>query len=216
MRALLKEAATSQSPADGSGNLNQNAVSASEGSRKNIGSHWPEWMTLALYAIVVACAIPYHEPWADEAQAWQIARSLSLTDLFLKYVRYEGSPGLWHFLLWILNRVHVSYSGMHWVAGAIAVAGVSILVLRSPFPRYLKLSLPFTYFLLFQYAVVARSYVLVPLMLFMIASRWKKSPVGIALLLGLLANVALHATVISGGLAIVYAMERMVDGDFKE
>jgi len=104
---------------------------------------------------------------------------------------------------------------MHWISGAIAVAGVSVLVLRSPFPRYLKLSLPFTYFLLFQYAVVARSYVLVPWLLFLIASRWKRSPAVMALILGLLANVAIHAAVISGGLALVYAIERLRNGDYK-
>jgi hypothetical protein len=103
---------------------------------------------------------------------------------------------------------------MHWICGAIAVAGTSIFVLKSPFPRYLKLSLPFTYFLLFQYAVVARNYVLVPWLLFMIASRWKRNPTVIALLLGLLANVAAHAAVISGGLAIVYLIERIRDRDF--
>jgi hypothetical protein len=182
---------------------------------QKIRLRWPEWTTMVLYAGMVAFAIPYHEPWADEAQAWQLARTLPLVTLFQKYIRYEGSPGLWHFLLWILNRAHVSYTGMHWICGAIAVAGISILVLKSPFPRYLKLSLPFTYFLIFQYAVVARNYVLVPVMLFMIAFRWKKSPAAIALLLGLLANVALHAAMISGGLAVVYAIERMRDGDFE-
>jgi len=194
----------------------QHHASILDGLREKIRLRWPEWITVVLYALVVTFAIPYHEPWVDEAQAWQLARSLPLVALFQKYIRYEGSPGLWYFLLWVLNRAHVSYSGMHWICGAIAVAAVSILVLRSPFPRYLKLSLPFTYFLLFQYAVVARSYVLVPLMLFMIAYRWKRSPVIMALLLGLLANVALHAAVISGGLAIVYAVERIRDGAFKE
>lgn len=195
--------------------LMQHRVSVLGGLHENIRSRWPEWITMVLYASVVAFAIPYHEPWADEAQAWQLARSLPLVALFQKYIRFEGSPGLWHFLLWILNRAHVSYSGMHWICGAIAVAGVSVLVLRSPFPRYLKLSLPFTYFLLFQYAVIARSYVLVPLLLFVVASRWKRSPVLMALLLGLLANVALHAAVISGGLAILYAIERIRNGDYK-
>jgi hypothetical protein len=191
-------------------------ISGLGGLRARISLRWPEWVTIVSYALVVASAIPYHEPWVDEAQAWQMARSLPLAALFQKYIRYEGSPGLWYFLLWILNRAHVSYSGMHWISGAIAVAGVSLLVLKAPFPRYLKLLLPFTYFLLFQYAVVARSYVLVPWMLFMVAFCWRKSPTFIALLLGLLANVALHAAAISGGLAIVYAVERIRDGDFKE
>jgi hypothetical protein len=176
----------------------------------------PEWIALALYALVLAYAISYHEPWADEAQAWQLARSLSLPALFHKYIRYEGSPGLWHLILWILNKAHVSYSGMHWFSGMLALAGTAVLVLRSPFPRYLKLSLPFTYFLLFQYAVVARSYVLVPGILYLIAWRWKKSPIILALLLGLLANLALHAAVISAALAIVYTMERLRAVDLRE
>jgi len=169
---------------------------------------WPEWSTLALYATLVGLAIPYHEPWADEAQAWQLARTLPLSALFHTYLRYETAPGLWHLLLWIMNRVYVSYTGMHWICGLIAVAGTAVLLFRSPFPRYLKLTLPFTFYLVFQYAVVARSYVLVPLMLYLIAFYWKKSPIVLTLLLGLLANLSLHVAVISGGLAIVYVIEQ--------
>ena len=146
-------------------------------------------------------------PWADEAEAWQLARSLSLHDLFHTYLRYEGAPGLWHFLLWVLVRAGVSYSGLHWICGGIALAGVSVLMLASPLPRYLRLVFPFTFFLLFQYAVVARNYVLAPMLLFGVAALWKRRPVLVALLLGLLANVALHAAVISGGLAVVYALQ---------
>jgi hypothetical protein len=101
----------------------------------------------------------------------------------------------------MMIRIHISYAGLHWICGAIATAAVWLLLFRSPFPRYLKLSLPFTYFLLFQYAIVARNYVLAPLLLFLAAMAWKKSPFRLALALGLLANVSLHAAVISGGLA---------------
>ena len=174
--------------------------------------NWPECMALALYAALVAFAIPYHEPFVDEAQSWQLAKSLSLYDLFHTYLGYEGSPGLWHFLLWILIRLHVTYSNIHWVCGAIGLVAVSILVLKSPFPRYLKLTLPFTYFLLFQYAVVARNYVLAPLLLFFIALWWKRSPVTVAIMLGLLANVSLHTATISSGLAIVYLIARRREG----
>jgi hypothetical protein len=49
---------------------------------------------LALYAGLLAYMIPRHEPWADEAQAWELAQSLSLKSLFGTYIHYEGSPGL--------------------------------------------------------------------------------------------------------------------------
>ena len=174
--------------------------------------HWPEYLTLVLYAALVAFAIPYHEPFVDEAQSWQLARTLSLHDLFHTYLRYEGSPGLWHILLWVLIRLHVTYANIHWICGAIGFAGVSVLVLKSPFPRYLKLTLPFTYFLLFQYAVIARNYVLAPLLFFLIALCWKRTPLVVALMLGLLANVSLHTAVISGGLAIAYLIARNREG----
>ena len=168
-----------------------------------------EWVTLGLYGAVVTTAIHFHEPWADEAQAWQIARSLSLGRMF-QTLRYEGSPGLWHLLLWFLSRLHVSYAGMRWASGLVALGGIAILLRYSPFPRWLKLLLPFTYFLLFQYAVIARSYVLVPLLLFALATLWAKRfqhPVAVAVTLGLLANVALHAAMLSAGFAAIYALE---------
>lgn len=189
-----------------------NRIPTLDGLRRELRSHWPEWATISVFAAVVAFAIPYHEPWADEAEAWQLARSLSIRELFQTYVRYDPTPGLWHLLLWILIRLHVGYTGMHWVCGAIAVVLTSFLVLNSPFPRYLKFALPFTFFLLFQYAVVARSYALAPLMLFVIASWWKKSPLIVAVTLGLSANCAIPAAVISGGLAIVWLVEQLRAG----
>ena len=175
-----------------------------------------ETAILAGYSVVVASAIARHEPWADEAQAWQLARNLSLHDLFVTYLHYEVHPILWYVLLRILNLAGISYTGMHWICGAIGVAGTALFLFCSPFPKYLKALLPFTYFLLFQYVVVARSYVLVPPMLYLIAWRWKKNPLLIAVILGLLANVEMHAAVISGGLAMVYCIEQLRGGDAKD
>lgn len=152
--------------------------------------------------------IRHHEPWADEAQAWMLARSLSLWQLFHTYLHYEGSPGLWHLLLWCLVRLHVSYSGMHWVSGLIAVCGVYVLLFHAPLPRWFKFALPFSFFIAYQYAVVARNYVLVPLLIFAVAALWKRSPVLLALLLGLLANVAGHTAAISFGFVVAYAVEQ--------
>ena len=167
----------------------------------------PELCALAGYAALMIYAIPRHEPWADEAQAWQLARSVPVRDLFTHWLRYEGSPGLWHLLLVCLSHLHVSYEGMHWVTGMIATIGVGLLIFLSPFPRYIKLSLPFTFFLAFQYAIVARSYVLAPILLFAVAVVWRRRPIYVAILLGLLGNVAMHAFAISSGLALLYLME---------
>jgi len=173
---------------------------------------WPELLTLIVYAGLVAFTIPHHEPWSDEAQAWQLARSVPLAEIFHTYVRYEGHPGLWHLLLSTFIHLGGSYTGVHWLCGAIALISASLLVFFAPFPRYIRLALPFTFFLAYQYAVVARSYVLAPLLLFLIAMAWRRGPVLVAVLLGLLANVALHAFAISSGLAMLYLLEQRRNG----
>jgi hypothetical protein len=167
-------------------------------------------LALILYAGLLSYIIPRHEPWADEAQAWELAQSLSLKSLFGTYIHYEGSPGLWHALLWMLSRMHVTYTGMHWFAGSIAFAGMVLLTVAAPFPLVLRLLLPFTYFFAFQYSVVARSYVLFPTILFALACCWPSRqvrPLPVVFLIGLLGNVSAHGFVVAVGFALILAIE---------
>ncbi len=168
--------------------------------------------SLSLYVAMLIFVIPRHEPWADEAQAWELAKSLGLTSLFGTYIHYEASPGLWHALLWLLATLHTSYAGMHWVAAAIAVFTMAIMLIEAPFPLGLRLLLPFTYFFAFQYSVVARNYVLFPAILFTLAALWHRRhdrlwPV--AILTGLLANVSAHGLAVALGLSIVLLIEEI-------
>jgi hypothetical protein len=168
---------------------------------------WPEFVALAGYIVLIALAVAHHEPWADEAQAWQIARSVPLFDLFQHVLRYEGHPILWYAVLAVLNKLHIGYMGMHWFCGVVGCISTALLIFLSPLPRYIRLSLPFTFFLAFQYVVVARSYVLVPLLLFCLALAWRRSIFLVALLLGLMANVSMHSFAISVGFMLLYRAE---------
>ena len=167
-------------------------------------------VSLSLYTALLVYIIPRHEPWSDEAQSWELAKSLSLKELFGTYIHYEASPGLWHSLLWLLAKAHVSYSGMHWFTAAIALAAMVLLTTRAPFPLGLRLLLPFTYFFAFQYTVVARNYALYPVLLFALAWQWpqrRQRPLPVVLLIGLLGNVSAHGLVVSIGLVLVLAIE---------
>lgn len=173
-------------------------------------------VTLTTYAAVLARAIPRHEPWADEAQAWELAKSNTLKSLFVTYIHYEGSPGLWHTFLWVLSRLGTTYNGMHWVAGLVSVAAMILVVTAAPFPFPFRLLLPFTYFFVFQYSVVARSYVLFPVVLFALAyvwrSRWNE-PLLTAVLIGLLANISSHGFGTAIGLTLALAIEWLRNRD---
>jgi hypothetical protein len=169
-------------------------------------------LQLGAYGTVVALAIYRHEPWADEAQSWLLARDSSLLQLWANRLHYEGTPGLWQTLLFVLTRFRLPYPFMNIVSGLLGCAGVWVLIRRSPFPAALRVLLPFTFFLGYQYAVIARSYSLLPLLLFTCAALYPnaiKHPLRLAIPLSLLAAVSVHGMVLSGSIAIGFAWRLM-------
>lgn len=118
------------------------------------------------YCIVVAFSVVHHEPWADEAEAWLMSRDLTLGRLLCSEMRYEGSPGLWHTFLWALTRLHLPYEALNWVSASAAMSGAAYLIFRAPFPRLIRYGLAGSYWIVYQYAVIARPYVFIPLLAF--------------------------------------------------
>jgi hypothetical protein len=165
---------------------------------------------LGAWIAVVAFTLRYHEKWADEAQAWLIARDLDLKTIWFHELRYEGSPGLWHTILWVAQHVfHAHYDALGFIGMAGATAGVALLIFKAPFPRYLRWPLAFTYFLVYQYAVIARPYTLLPLLAFAAALLFKdlEHPERMTIVLVLLANLSLHGTILAGCLGLVYVLD---------
>jgi len=165
---------------------------------------------LGLWIAVVTFTIRYHEKWADEAQAWLLARDLDLKTLWFHELRYEGSPGLWHTILWIAQHVfHASYAAIGPIGLVFATAGVALLIFKAPFPRYIRWPLAFTYFMVYQYAVIARPYTLLPFLAFAAAIFFKdfQHPERLTVVLVLLANLSLHGTILAGCFGLVYLIE---------
>jgi hypothetical protein len=167
----------------------------------------------------VALGLRWHEGWADEAQAWMLARDSGWWHMMLHGVRYEGTPGLWHSFLWVLARLHFTYHGMHYAAALVAVAGAAVFLRWAPFPRWLKLPVPFSFFLAYQDAVVARSYVLFAVLAFgaaaLLRSRQSR-PLLLAVVLGVMANMSAHGCIASAGLAALGFVQGRYRGLWRE
>jgi hypothetical protein len=164
---------------------------------------------LLAYSSVVLWTLRFHEKWADEAQAWLLARDLDLHTLWIRELRYEGTPGLWHTVLWIAQHVfHVPYEAMGKIGAVCAIFGAAWLILRSPLPRPLRWLMAFSYFFLYQYAVIARPYVLFALLCFIAAERYRhrECPGAFTLSLVPLALLTAHGSVLAFGLAIAFAI----------
>lgn len=169
---------------------------------------------LGVWLTLVSLTLCYHEKWADEAQAWLIARDLNLTTMWLKELRYEGTPGLWHTILWIAQHVfHLPYGAIGIIGMTCAAAGVAFVLWRAPFPRMLRYMLVFSYFMLFQYAAIARPYTLLPLLAFVAADSFKnrEHPERITLALVLLSLLSLHGILIALGIGAAYLAQAESD-----
>ena len=157
------------------------------------------------YVALMGLAIAHHEPWADEAQAWLLARDSNPISLLTDFLPYEGTPGLWHLLLMAPAKL-LPYQSLNVISGALAALATYLVVRHSPFPLIVKVLLPFTYFLFFQYGVVARSYALLAPLLFLVAVKYPErhqKPWLFSGLLFLLANVSAHGYLISGALMLL-------------
>jgi len=66
---------------------------------ENIPGKRPEIFFSCCISLFLALFPRFHEPWFDEAQAWQIAKCASLKDILFTIPHYEGHTPLWHLIL---------------------------------------------------------------------------------------------------------------------
>ncbi len=157
---------------------------------------------IALYCVVTV----FHEPWFDEAQAWQLARCLSLRDLLFSVPHYEGHPPLWWLILLIPAKLGVPFEpGLKSIGFLISAASAGLLIFRSRLPRIARLLLPFSFFFFYQYGVVVRPYGLMLLLMLLMGQTFpsrNEHPWRFALLMMLLCAASAYGIVISGGIAL--------------
>lgn len=172
------------------------------------------WAVLAVYTALLTLTTYFHESWFDEAQAWLMARDLSPGQLWWTYLRYEGTPGLWHSILLIPAKLGLPYGSLHAVACIAACAATAALLWLAPFPAVIAALLPFTYYLMYQYAVIARSYTLFPVLFFLTAAvlpQARRRTYLFLVLLILMATTTLHGVMAAVGIGVAYLIEFLAD-----
>lgn len=175
----------------------------------NLRENWFSHLILLIYTVLIFVVISVHEPWADEAQAWLLARDSNLFDLMFKNLRYEGHPGLWYLILVLPSKL-LPYRAISILSGLIAIAGVFVLLYYSPFPKIIKLLLPFSYFIFYQYGVIARSYVLLPILFFLIASVYQDKTTKIyqfTILVCLLAFTSVYTALVAISIMLIHLID---------
>lgn len=164
----------------------------------------------AVFFGVAAIGIAHHELWRDEWQAWLLARdSVSFLDL-LANLRHEAHPPSWNLLLFVLSRFTRDPIAMQGVHLLIATTSIYLLARFAPLPWLHKVLIAFGYFLIFEYAVIARQYALAVLALFAFCALVpvrRRHPVPVFLALLLLASTSVYGLILSAAAGVMLVVE---------
>ena len=179
-----------------------------------------EIVCFCLFCILTAFLSCFHEPWFDEFQAWGISKDTVYNILFV-IPHYEGHPPLWHLILKIFSSLNfhpeigIRIPNLLFMYGA-----VWLIIFKSPFTPPLKLLLPFTYFLFYQYSIVNRPYSIFCFAIFLSAVFYKERnehPFRFIMALILLCFSSLYGMVIAAGIVFAWFLEIIIKEkpDFK-
>lgn len=158
------------------------------------------WIIISIGLIVYK--LSFHELWKDEWQAWLVARDLGLGNM-LAFLNYEGHPSLWYLYLkvWTILPIqeHILLKLSHSV---LVVITLYYLFVRISLPTLWKVFISLSYFVVFEYGVINRGYILVILLsiiaLDLIVCNNKNWVLGMTLLL--LCQTEVYGVIIAGAI----------------
>lgn len=165
------------------------------------------WVLYSIYICLFIYFSLHHCRWFDETQAWLIARETNPLNL-LAAIRYEFHPVLWYLVLMLPAHV-LSFASMTLVTTILVAISFYMLLFKAPFHWTIRFLLPLTYFIFYQYGIIARSYVLfITLSLLAAATfpnRFRGNGFFVSVLL--LLTLELHSLMVGVGLMLAFGLE---------
>ena len=185
------------------------------GKVENVKGKALECTAVTLYFVFHIIMLFFHEPWFDEILAWVIARDSSLYEMLFVAPHYEGHPALWHLILTPFAKCgapfELSISLVSLIFSGLAMA---LFVFKSPFKRIIRILMPFTYYLFYQYSVISRPYCIMMLAFVIMAMTFEKrneKPGRFVLSLWFLCICSAYGIVIAGGICIAWLLEMFIE-----
>jgi hypothetical protein len=168
-------------------------------------------LVLAIYSSIIGFGIWYHEPWSDEALPWIIVRDTDWRG-FLEMIwnNWDRHPGLFHALLLPLVKLGLPYFTQSILNALLALLAAFLFLAKAPFPRIFRYLFLFSYYMLYEYSVIVRPYMLTVTLIFMLAAFYPKrgsQPVTYALLIALLFHADYMSFGLGVGLTLAYLFE---------
>ncbi len=182
-----------------------------------VRKNWWKFIVLILFIIICCCVANVHEHWSDEAQSFLLARDNNLIEL-IHWMQYEGTPPLWVIIIKIFIMLGGTYETFYLLPIIFSSIGVAIFEFKIKAPWYVKMLFPFTYFILYQNTIIARSYCLVlPILMTLICNYDKRiqKPILFSIILFIFMNISLHTLIIAGSLYVLFFIDVYKYNKFK-
>jgi|GEM_PF-610023 len=168
----------------------------------------------AAYALLTLIFVAHHEIWRDEAQVWLIIKNTSFSGLFSQ-LSVEGHPCLFYLLLYPFVKSGLSIVSMQIICWFSMVCSVFLLWQFSPFSIFTNTVISLSSGFLYFFPVIARSYSILPLLLFAAAilyAKQDKHPILYAIILACIANTHIIMLGFVGCLLLMFVYKNLIHG----
>ncbi|HEX8171229.1 MAG TPA: hypothetical protein VF824_11870 [Thermoanaerobaculia bacterium] len=175
-------------------------------------------IVFVLYALITLWVTLHHEPWRDEADSWLLLRNGGVGTMLAR-TGYVGMPALFYLLVAPLVKLGLPYLTQNLLNLVLAWGAALVFLLYAPLSRAMRVLFLFSFYMSFEYAVVARPYALSLLLLFAAIAAWparRERPLLLALFVALLANVTPHALFMAAVLGAIFLGEVLLEKRWRD
>lgn len=160
------------------------------------------YSVLFAYFIIGLIGVFHHEMWRDELQTWLVGASSKNIGEFLFSMKNECNPLGWYGANFILSRFTDNPLIAQIFHLLLATGTVYLILKYAPFTRLQKVLVSFSYYLFFEYSLVARGYALTVFFIFLFCALYQQAKsknryLIISLVLFCLANTTGHGVIMT-------------------
>ena len=172
------------------------------------------YISLAVWILITALRIVFHQPWYDEAHAYMMSQQLSLIDIIAQ-MKYEGHTFIWYLLMMPFAKADLWYPYpmliLNWL---FMFCAMIIFWKKAPFHPITKIIISFSYPFLAQLPVIARCYTIGVLFMFILTDLYfnkLKCPLVYSTCLIICANTSVMALFSATAFGIIFVID-MIKG----
>ena len=173
-----------------------------------------QYLIFAIYIVLISVVSAFHETWGDEAQAWVIARDCTYKEILFEIGHLEGHPSLWWLYLSLFAKTGFAYEiGIKLAAIILNTISAYLIIFKAPFHKIFNYTIPFTYFIFYQYGVISRCYSFLILGFVLCGIYYKKkqkSPLKMVFALLLLCMSGAYGLIFAFGISLIWVYEILV------